>query len=79
MSDNDKLKKALIEFFNLPETTSVTELSQAHISEWDSLAMVQLITELESIFGVEFEFEDIEQLRDYAEINAALSRAKPKG
>ena len=36
--------------------------------------MVQLITELERRFSVEFDLEEIHRLRSYAEIRETLSR-----
>jgi acyl carrier protein len=42
--------------------------------DWDSLAMVQLITELERRFSKEFDLEEIHRLRSYTEIRETLSR-----
>jgi acyl carrier protein len=72
MNENDALRQLLIEFFSLPDTTAVGELTQKSIAKWDSLAMVQLITELQSTFGVQFDVDEIEHLGSYAEIHAAL-------
>jgi len=44
------------------------------LPSWDSLAMVQLITELEGTFLVNFEIDEIDRLRSYDEIQDALSR-----
>ena len=38
--------------------------------------MVQLITEMQSAFEVEFDIDEIERLKSYAEIRAALARKK---
>jgi acyl carrier protein len=72
MTESDALRDLLIEFFQLPQTTTPADLTQLSIARWDSLAMVQLITELQSTFGVEFELGEIEHLTSYAEIRAAL-------
>jgi acyl carrier protein len=74
MTSNDPLRQLLIDFFELPPETPVSALSQAAIPKWDSLAMVQIITELQSSFSVEFGFEEIDQLTDYGRIRAALKR-----
>ena len=74
MNENDVLRDLLIEFFQLPPTTPTSDLSQPLVSNWDSLAMVQLITEMQSAFGVDFELHEIERLTSYAEIRAALLR-----
>ena len=38
--------------------------------------MVQLITEMQFDFKMEFDIDEIERLRSYAEIRAALARKK---
>jgi acyl carrier protein len=74
MNENDVLRDLLIEFFQLPSTTPTSDLSQSSVSKWDSLAMVQLITEMQSAFGVDFDLDEIERLTSYVEIRAALLR-----
>ena len=76
MSESDALRNLLIEFFELPQTTATDDLTQASVVKWDSLAMVQLITEMQSAFEVEFDIDEIERLTSYAEIRAALARKK---
>jgi acyl carrier protein len=72
MNGNDPLKELLVEFFNLPETTDTADLNQKAVPKWDSLAMVQLITEMQSIFGVQFDLDEIESLGSYGEIREIL-------
>ena len=73
MKDNP-LHRLLVEFFDLPTNTRSEDISQQLLAKWDSLAMVQLITELERRFSIEFDLEEINQLRSYAEIREALFR-----
>ena len=72
MKDNSLLG-LLVEFFDLPTNTRSEDVRQELLSNWDSLAMVQLITELERRFSVEFGIDEIHRLRSYAEIREALS------
>ena len=74
MNESDALRDLLIAFFELSPTSATNDLTQACIAKWDSLAMVQLITEMQSAFEVEFDIDEIERLRSYAEIRAALAR-----
>ena len=74
MNENDVLRDLLIEFFQLPPTTPTSDLNQSSVSKWDSFAMVQLITEMQSAFGVDFDLDEIERLTSYVEIRAALLR-----
>jgi len=73
MKDNP-LHRLLVEFFDLPTNTRSEDISQQLLAKWDSLAMVQLITELERRFSIEFDLEEIHRLRSYAEIRETLSR-----
>lgn len=70
----DALLRLLIDFFNLPPNSHPRKITQQAIASWDSLAMVQLIADLQGTFFVEFDLDEIETLRSYAEIRRALSR-----
>jgi acyl carrier protein len=72
MSDKDHLLDLLIEFFNLPPNTLPADISQNALPAWDSLAMVQLISELQATFSVDFDLDEIQRLRSYDEIRNAL-------
>jgi acyl carrier protein len=74
MNETDALRELLIEFFQLPTTTPASEIVQASVAQWDSLAMVQLITELQSAFRVQFDLDEIERLTSYDEIRTILLR-----
>jgi acyl carrier protein len=74
MNKNDPLLDLLLEFFDLPAGTRPENIRQQLLPSWDSLAMVQLITELERKFLVNFDIEEIQRLRSYDEIRDALSR-----
>lgn len=70
----DLLLSVLIEFFDLAAITPPAAISQQTIAAWDSLAMVQLITELQGRFSVEFSLDEIGALRSYDEIRLALEK-----
>ncbi len=74
MENKDNLQQLLIDFFDLPEGTLPEQLTQKGIATWDSLAMVQLIAELQGTFNVEFDLDEIESLRSYEEIRGSLAR-----
>ena len=74
MRSADFLLQLLIDFFDLPPEMTGEHITQSSIAAWDSLAMVQLITELQQAFSVEFDLEEIEALRSYDEIRASLAR-----
>ena len=72
MNNNDPLLDLLLEFFDLPADTRPEDIRQQLVPSWDSLAMVQLITELEGKFLVTFDIDEIQRLRSYDEIRDAL-------
>jgi acyl carrier protein len=72
--ETDRLRDVLIEFFELPPDTMASDIAQERIAKWDSLAMVQLIVELQTEFGVEFEVDEIDRLTSYSQIGEALGR-----
>lgn len=74
MRNKDRLHELLIDFFGLPSDTGTEQLSQAALPAWDSLAMVQLIGELQANFSVEFDIDEIQELRSYEEIRDCLAR-----
>jgi acyl carrier protein len=74
MKIEDRVLLLLIEFFDLPPDTRPGDITQQSLAAWDSLAMVQLITELEATFSVEFGIEEIQRLRSYHEIRDALCK-----
>ena len=74
MNNSDPLRGLLVDFFNLPRETSPSQITQQAIESWDSLAMVQLIADLQGAFAIEFDLNEIERLRSYEEISRALSR-----
>jgi acyl carrier protein len=74
MQSSDSLRHLLVEFFDLPPNSPIEEITQPAVSKWDSLAMVQLITELQNHFAIEFDLEEIQALRSYQEIHDTLAR-----
>ena len=74
MKGDDPLRSLLVEFFDLPAATPIEELAQQSLAVWDSLAMVQLIAELEHTFSLEFDVDEIHRLRSYQEIRDTLAR-----
>jgi acyl carrier protein len=72
MKNSDQLRELLTDFFALPAETPAAGLSQKALPAWDSLAMVQLIGELQVTFAVDFDIDEIQTLRSYEEIRNCL-------
>lgn len=74
METRDRLLRLLQEFFELAHETPPEAITQAKVVSWDSLAMVQLIAELQNVFQIDFDLSEIESLRSYEEIRRALNK-----
>lgn len=74
MKVENRLLCLLLEFFDLPADTPSESITQQALAHWDSLAMVQLITELEREFCLQFDIDEISRLRSYDEIRETLDR-----
>jgi acyl carrier protein len=72
MQDRDALLSLLREFFGLPPDVRPQEITQKAVPQWDSLAMVQLIADLQGTFRIDFDLDEIGRLRSYEEIRATL-------
>ena len=59
------------EVFNTPQITSETD--QNNCDKWDSLHHLNLIVELENAFDVEFEPEEIAEMRSFGAVSRILA------
>jgi acyl carrier protein len=58
----EKTCVALHDFFGDAALNATEETDSESIEDWDSVSHIQLIFEIEEIFGVQFEADDIPQL-----------------
>lgn len=68
---DDKILSIMKEVFEMD--TIDTNCSQSNCDKWDSLRHLNLIVELESAFDVEFEPEEIAEMKSFAGIKEILS------
>jgi acyl carrier protein len=73
MSNSETLMKALSAVLNEPVSRIRDESTQDTLPNWDSLAMVNLVPELEQAFGVEFDILEIADFKSVALIKTILS------
>ncbi len=67
------LKKILIETFSnssIPE--NINDLKMGDLEEWDSLGNFNLILAIEQKIGIQFDFDQLENLNSISEIKKAL-------
>jgi acyl carrier protein len=57
-----KLQNIFREFFNNPELAVTEDTVSENMEEWDSVAHIQLIYEIEEQFDIQFEADDIHRM-----------------
>lgn len=74
MSNNLALLfNTVAEVLGVDPATLTEDSSQDTIKNWDSMAMVNIVNELESLFSVQFELLEITNLRTLGIIKSILS------
>lgn len=76
MTTKDRLINVVADVFNLPVSEISDSSSQDTIEKWDSLGLINLVSELETTFSVQFELADIAVMKNVAIIREIL---KDKG
>jgi len=76
MSDNTekKLKDILAKILLIDETKISDSMSRKNVKEWDSMAHLMLVSELESAFEVTIDDEDIMEIQTVADIKKTLKK-----
>jgi acyl carrier protein len=70
----EDLRLVFVRSLKLPPDTDVRDLRRFTSSEWDSLAHMSLVVEIEERFDVRLSMEDIEQIQDFGSTRQVLSR-----
>lgn len=73
-STNKKLKTILAKILLIDESKISDEMSRNKVKEWDSMAHLMLISELESTFEVTLDDDDIMEIQTVADIKNALKK-----
>ena len=72
--NNTKLTQAFVSALAIPADQVVPELGYGQIKQWDSTAHMVLIAELETVFDVMLDTDDIIDLSSYDKARQILSR-----
>ena len=73
MDNKSKLYNAVAKIFNVNPESINSDSSPDNVEGWDSIAMVNLITELEQIFKVNFEILEIAEMHNMSIIESILT------
>lgn len=65
MNNKEKYNAVFIDSFNLKQEDLDQNVSYGSITEWDSVGHMGMIAELEDIFSIEFETDDIVDFSDF--------------
>lgn len=65
MTNSEKYKDVFIRIFELDNTDEVESLAYQVLESWDSLGHMALIAELERVFEVSIEMDDVIDLSSY--------------
>lgn len=75
MSENEfKLRRAFSVGLEIDEARVVDELAYNSIEEWDSVAHMQLVAEIEDTFDIMLETDDIIDMSSYAVARELLAK-----
>lgn len=72
MSNQDKLHQIISDLFEVPLDTLNDDSSADSIERWDSLGIIDLISQIENEFSVKFELMEVEELKTIGIIKAIL-------
>ena len=65
MSNLDKYKQCFIDSFTLNESALKDNIEYNSIPEWDSIGHMAMIAELEEVFGISMDIDDIIEFSSY--------------
>lgn len=71
---DEKLKQAFVKSLAVPESVITDSLEYNSIKEWDSTAHMILIAELEDVFEVMLDTDDIIDMSSYAKAKEILRK-----
>ena len=70
----DKILDIARRVFDIEITEEFLDKDRDEIEEWDSLAHVQLVAEVEEEFGIEIPFEEIQKIRRLSDFTKYLRK-----
>lgn len=74
MSNISKFKTAFVNALMIDEEKIVDSLKYQSISEWDSVSHMILITELEDVFGISIDTDDVIDMSSVAKAKEILAK-----
>jgi acyl carrier protein len=76
---NQRLRLLIAEMLDLRESDITAETSRAQTESWDSLNHLQLITAVESRFGITLGMDEIAAIQTVGDLERAVEARAPGG
>lgn len=73
-STEEKLKEILAKVLLVDRTKIIDRMSRKDVEEWDSMAHLMLVSEIESEFGVMMSDDDITEIKTVGDIKRVLRK-----
>ena len=70
---DQRIAEAFSAVFQLSPEQVTDALSPQDVAGWDSLGHMRLVTQLQELFGVEFEVDEVMRMENVAEIKKVLA------
>ena len=74
MADLNTLREAFVQGLGLPPGSAVDNLVYNTIDEWDSVAHMTLVAQLEDVFDIMLDTDDIIDMSSYAVARTILAK-----
>lgn len=74
MENEKKLQEAFIEGLGITADANFENLAYRGIEEWDSVAHMQLVSEIENIFDIMLETQDVIDMSSYVKAKELIAK-----
>lgn len=74
MNNEQKLRKIFAECLGIDESQVVDDLKYNSIEEWDSIAHMALVAEIDEQFDIMLDTEDVIEMSSFAEAKRILAK-----
>ena len=74
--DAARFRACVVDALKLPDAQYRPDLKIGDVEQWDSVAHLDLMSEIERAFGVRFDLDEIASLTSLSEIMASLAKQK---
>jgi acyl carrier protein len=69
-----RIQDVFVRFFDIPGLRVTPDTTAATVPGWDSLANVELMVELEQVFGIRFRTGEVASLKNVGELVALIAK-----